>query len=57
MLPEGGYLCFLDPSPKLPSALVANFVMRHYETSGAKNLNVVLIREKLSKLSEAVSLK
>ena len=25
-VPSGGYLCFLDPSPKLPSDLLANHV-------------------------------
>ena len=55
---EGGYLCYLDSSPKLPSSLLGNHIadrvlqLRHPE----QVLNVLLIRSKVSKLSPAVSL-
>ena len=51
-VPEGGYLCFLDPSPKLPSNLLANHVCeRVKQCKNGETLNVLLIREKVSKLS------
>ena len=56
-LAEGGYLCFLDPSPKLPSQLVANYMIAHFAKTGQTKLNVVLVREKLSKLSDSVQFK
>ena len=57
-IPEDGYLCFLDPSPKLPSNLLANHVSRRVkQLKNGKALNVLLIREKISKLSKQVTLK
>ena len=57
-MPQGGYLCFLDTSPKLPSSLLANHVSDRVKAlSGPdQTLNVLLIREKVSKLSEKVTL-
>ena len=54
LVPQGGYLCFLDTSPKLPSSLLANHVSDRVKAlSGPdQTLNVLLIREKVSKLSE-----
>ena len=58
VVPEGGYLCFLDPSPKLPSNLLANHVCgRVKQYRNGETLNVLLIREKISKLSKEVTLK
>jgi len=49
----GGYLCFIDPSPQLPSRLVVNHILNHFiKNEDAETLNVLLIREKLSKLSK-----
>ena len=57
-IPEDGYLCFLDPSPKLPSNLLTNHVCRRVkQLKDGKALNVLLIREKISKLSKQVTLK
>ena len=57
-VPQGGYLCFLDPSPKLPSNLLANHACgRVKQYKNGETLNVLLIREKVSKLSKQVSLK
>ena len=57
-VPTGGYLCFLDPSPKLPSNLLANHACgRVKQYKNGETLNVLLIREKISKLSSSVSLK
>ena len=54
----GGYLCFLDSSPKLPSSLLANHVSKRVKSLaiGDSTLNVLLIREKVSKLSQRLSL-
>jgi ubiquitin-like modifier-activating enzyme ATG7 len=58
VVPAGGYLCFLDPSPKLPSNLLANHVSgRVKQLKNGETLNVLLIREKVSKLSKEVNLK
>jgi hypothetical protein len=46
----GDVLYILDPSPKLPSALVINHIVLK------KSTKVVLIREKLSRLSPKVTL-
>lgn len=46
----GEILCVLDPSPKLPSALIINHVCK------AEVGTVLLIREKLSRLSPKVTL-
>ena len=58
VVPPGGYLCFLDSSPKLPSSLLANHIA--YRVRGLSNpddtLNVLLIRAKCSKLSPKVPL-
>lgn len=57
-VPAGGYLCFLDPSPKLPSSLLTNHVAgRVKKFKNGETLNVLLIREKVSKLSNSVNLK
>ena len=57
-IPEGGYLCFLDPSPKLPSNLLINHVSRRVkQLKNGAVLNVLLVREKISKLSKQVTLK
>lgn len=57
-MPEGGYLCYLDSSPKLPSCLLANHVADRVKalTSPEQVLNVLLIRAKCSKLSPKVPL-
>ena len=57
-VPDGGYLCFLDSSPKLPSSLIANHVADRVKnfTSPDQVLNVLLIRAKCSKLSPKVPL-
>jgi hypothetical protein len=47
----------LDPSPKLPSQLVANYIMQQFITSNDDTINLILIREKLSKLSSEVNFK
>ena len=54
----GGYLCFLDSSPKLPSSLLANHVSKRVKNLaiGDSTLNVLLIREKVSKLSQRLTL-
>jgi hypothetical protein len=46
----GDLLFILDPSPKLPSALVINHIVLK------KANKVILIREKLSRLSQKVTL-
>jgi hypothetical protein len=46
----GDILFILDPSPKLPSSLVINHICFN------KSKKVVLIREKLSRLSQKVTL-
>ena len=58
LVTEGGYLCYLDSSPKLPSSLLANHIAdRVLQLSTSEQvLNVLLIRSKVSKLSPAVSL-
>ena len=57
-VPEGGYLCYLDSSSKLPSSLLANHVADRVKnlTSPDQVLNVLLIRAKCSKLSPKVPL-
>ena len=60
-VPDDGYLCFLDPSSKLPSNLLANRVSDRVRSlakiEGDKELKVILIRGQISKLSKEVSLK
>ena len=58
VVPEGGYLCYLDSSPKLPSSLIANHVADRVKSlaSPEQVLNVLLIRAKCSKLSPKVPL-
>jgi len=46
----GGVLCLLDPSPKLPSALILN------QVALSKAQKVLLVRDKLSRLSQKITL-
>jgi len=56
-VPDGGMLVFLDPSPKLPSSLLANRVAKRVlALKDGSVLRVLLVREKISKLSDAVKL-
>lgn len=57
-MPQGGYLCFLDSSPKLPSSLLGNHVADRVRkiSNPDETLNVLLIRSKVSKLSPEVKL-
>ena len=57
-VPNGGYLCYLDSSPKLPSQLLANHVANRVKmlSSPDEVLNVLLVRAKCSKLSPKVPL-
>ena len=57
-MPQGGYLCFLDTSPKLPSSLLGNHVADRVKNLASPEdaLNVLLIRAKCSKLSPKVPL-
>ena len=57
-VPQGGYLCYLDSSPKLPSSLLANHVADRVKSLSSPDqvLNVLLIRAKCSKLSPKVPL-
>lgn len=47
----GNFLCFLDSSSKLPSSLLVNGLVLH-----EKREEIILIREKLSKISQKMTL-
>ena len=46
------YIVFMDPSPTLPSEMLAN----HLELSKFEKINLILLREKVSRLSDSLSL-
>jgi len=46
------YIVFMDPSPTMPSEMLAN----HLELSKFEKINVILLREKVSRLSDSLTL-
>ena len=57
------YLCYFDPSPLLPSALIKNYLAKIFNLfnkygseQNEMNLRVISIREKISKLTETITL-
>jgi hypothetical protein len=48
------FMAFMDPSPQLPSEMVANHMLLGAQAD--EELPVLLLREKVSKLSESLTL-
>ena len=65
-LQPNSYLCFFDSSPLLPSKLLHNYLVKlnhYFNTTVSKerninelNLKIILIRDKISQLSESITL-
>jgi len=60
---QNAYLCYFDPSPLLPSSMIKNYFTKLYNLFNTSEnysqeiiLKVISIRDKISKLSEKITL-